>query len=739
MSITLTEQTILPVRRDKQVSTSFAYIGGGSSVGGGVAGSIGGFGGEHNDLGGLQGGSEASNSAMENEYYHLNESDYINVGNLGTMAYETAIEYAKLESPVFTTKITTPLIYGSADANGDITIEGTSHATKTSSYVLLQPSGGNVGIGNTAPTNVFEVKVVSGTGASVLEGIAINDGGVVNKMQLFMGVNTAGTYSWIQSALTGAANRLLVLQPDGSNVGIGFTSPLSKLSINGGLHVGGESDAGDNNIFVDGITQQTNFTTGFQGSNWQINAAGEAEFGSLLIRGSLKVYELIINQLHYQNGGLIIGAGAGRIKTVDVPTVGSEWVYFEDPEGNSIVPFTVGAIVMIQKVDIDRSTAIKKIVRFVAAIDPDDRIHLMTAAGAPVDVGTVEVGDEVCTIGHTSNTAMQNSIFMSATDSENPFLRVLAGVSSYDKWSLADKTTVKLQLGNLKSLESYDIVPADPGYGLYSDNVYLKGTIVSTSGSIGGWTITNAALYKDGESSALGSAGMSPDDFPFYAGAEWDDRASADFRVTPEGDMTALGVVEIGTRVGYDPESAYTNSVAIKGGDVYEGSRNDNNGALYFNLKGYQGGTTKYRSTYIGDGKNSYLLQAVGEDSLVSIMKAFSFVPLTFTSDRILTTIANSVYIMDTAASGNLFLILPNTAETDSQFGGGKSATTPFLIVINANDTYTLEVTMDDSGGEVDSNFYYSGSFSKSVIVYPRGMLYMTYYDGDWYVIESLV
>jgi len=43
-------------------------------------------------------------------------------------------------------------IYGGVAANEDIAIEGTSHATKASSYVLLQANGGNVGIGITAPT-----------------------------------------------------------------------------------------------------------------------------------------------------------------------------------------------------------------------------------------------------------------------------------------------------------------------------------------------------------------------------------------------------------------------------------------------------------------------------------------------------------------------------------------------------------------------------------------------------------
>jgi hypothetical protein len=46
-------------------------------------------------------------------------------------------------------------LIGGTAANDDLTLEGTSNATKTSSYVILQPTSGNVGINNTAPwTNV---------------------------------------------------------------------------------------------------------------------------------------------------------------------------------------------------------------------------------------------------------------------------------------------------------------------------------------------------------------------------------------------------------------------------------------------------------------------------------------------------------------------------------------------------------------------------------------------------------
>ena len=45
------------------------------------------------------------------------------------------------------------------------------------------------------------------------------------------------------------------------NFGFGFTQPLSTVCINGGLHVGGESAAGDNNLLVDGTADITGTLT----------------------------------------------------------------------------------------------------------------------------------------------------------------------------------------------------------------------------------------------------------------------------------------------------------------------------------------------------------------------------------------------------------------------------------------------------------------------------------------------
>lgn len=64
------------------------------------------------------------------------------------------------------------------------------------------------------------------------------------------------------------------------NVGIGTTAPLSKLSINGGLHVGGDSDAGDDNLLVDGTVIASNITaTPTANAVPKADAAGKLDVG----------------------------------------------------------------------------------------------------------------------------------------------------------------------------------------------------------------------------------------------------------------------------------------------------------------------------------------------------------------------------------------------------------------------------------------------------------------------------
>ena len=107
-----------------------------------------------------------------------------------------------------------PNIYGSIADNGDITIEGTLSATKTTSYVIMQPSGGYVGVGCT-PGVKFDVGAgtirVHGSGAALL----VNN--VANSVSEHYLPNAGGD-SFLNAV--------------GGNLGIGgITSPTARLHL----------------------------------------------------------------------------------------------------------------------------------------------------------------------------------------------------------------------------------------------------------------------------------------------------------------------------------------------------------------------------------------------------------------------------------------------------------------------------------------------------------------------------
>lgn len=104
----------------------------------------------------------------------------------------------------------------------------------------------------------------------------------------------------------GADTKMII--KNGGNVGIGTTTPSAKLSINGGLHVGGDSDPGDNNLLVDGTITASNFSGTSNGTN-----TGDQSRASLGLDTTDTVTFAAVNTT-----GLVTGSNVSGTNTGDV-------------------------------------------------------------------------------------------------------------------------------------------------------------------------------------------------------------------------------------------------------------------------------------------------------------------------------------------------------------------------------------------------------------------------------------
>jgi hypothetical protein len=197
------------------------------------------------------------------------------------------------------------------------------------------------------------------------------------------------------------------------------------------------------------------FTPGWTGSGLRLqrdSGEWELELDNLYIRGALFASELIINQISALNGSDILSPGRGKVESIEHAVPDEEEIVISDPQGGSFASFAVNDIVLIQQFRPNDSAVVKRIVRQVLTVT-GDAIALTTTAGAPSDVGVIEVGDLIVAVGNTTNTARQNSIFRTVVDANNPFTAVFTGVASWADWLSQGKTA--LRYGNLNGSYGY--------------------------------------------------------------------------------------------------------------------------------------------------------------------------------------------------------------------------------------------------------------------------------------------
>ena len=304
----------------------------------------------------------------------------------------------------------------------------------------------------------------------------------------------------------GSTNNLFTIDVDSGDTAIGLTSgnPVAKLQVYGDMIVG---DGSTN------IISSPSYFSGFAGSGFRIGSGSNgtfAEFDRLSVRGEFQVYELVANQVRATNGSLWI-SNAGKI--ISSSHIGgyiaggvSHSLYFETGSDALDHGFVRGDLIRAQK--FDGANVYQSNMIVVSRSDSGSVI-------AVVDGGTTPPSSsfDYVRIGSTVDTDRDAAIYLTAQDTNSPYIDVIDGVDSHAAFNTSDK--IKARLGNLTGITD-PTFGALSGYGLYSENVYLTGKISALSGDIGGFSIDTATISSSNDNLVLKSTGqITASDFLF--------------------------------------------------------------------------------------------------------------------------------------------------------------------------------------------------------------------------------
>jgi len=232
-------------------------------------------------------------------------------------------------------------------------------------------------------------------------------------------------------------------------------------------HVLGHGIVFDHQIHSDDAKNIGTFSSGFAGQGWKLVYTGglaSLTVDNLTVRRKMAVYELEIREINHVGGSLLLSVADGKVESFTGN--GPYNLYFDTNNGADPIMFEIGDFVRAQ---VWTGSGIDLFEGSVTDVQAD--YITVSSTGDPPWIGM-----KLCQVGHPTDFDRQNMIYLTAADDDNPYISGLAGVT--DGIFAGHEV---FRLGNLTGIDDVDFGVLS-GYGLYANNVYLKGHLQITGG-----------------------------------------------------------------------------------------------------------------------------------------------------------------------------------------------------------------------------------------------------------------
>ena len=261
-----------------------------------------------------------------------------------------------------------------------------------------------------------------------------------------------------------------------------FLSKLDDDTAEGNLTFLGDIDAQGlvkiANAYVSGTIGTKSFDDSFGGDGWKINSEDNSmTLDEITVRKTMRVFELLIQKVRATGGEIVVSPANGKVKSVSETS--SNYIVELESDGNDSFGnmFRVYDFVRCQRWDAT-NTSIHYYWAWVMGIDGNSITLPKSFFGSGV---RPEPGDELVLFGNSVYAERQGAITISATDDGKPRITVYNGISGTD---VNINQCAKAVLGDLSSVSDEAFGGQLSGYGLYSDNVYLKGKLAFSDGTL---------------------------------------------------------------------------------------------------------------------------------------------------------------------------------------------------------------------------------------------------------------